>query len=193
MSAPTTSPASIARPLLRVVAEDGTLRLTPGVVRASMDRALADYESGLRARLDAALQCIEADEATRPLGTARDGAAALADRVESARPRLRLAPPPGPEQPATACPPWCVVGVDHEDGDRCHAGDVRRPAGWLDVSLHIGDDDALCLRVGVDSAEGATMNLAEVDELIAGLTRVRAELADALSSYRQPIAAGGAA
>jgi len=55
VSAPTITPASIARPLLRVVAEDGTLHLTPAVVRASMDRALADYESGLRARLDDAL------------------------------------------------------------------------------------------------------------------------------------------
>ncbi|HZR48928.1 MAG TPA: hypothetical protein VFB06_05360 [Streptosporangiaceae bacterium] len=161
-------------PLLRVVTGDGGTSIPAAALERSAEAALADYESGLRARLDAAT-------------------AAAGIYASNTRPRLRLAPPPGPEQPATPCPPWCIIGDEHEHGEHMHSGDVRRPADWLAASLHIDDDDTLSLRIGADSAQDVTLSLAEVDELIEGLTQVRAEFADALAAYRQPTAAGGAA
>jgi hypothetical protein len=173
-------------PLLRVVTADGAVTI-PSVVRErSSERALAEYSEGLRTRLDAALG--DTDYAERAI-------AALAGRDErdtaTRKPKLRLVPPPGPVEPATPCPSWC--DVEHEDADdRFHYGEMRRFAGFF-ACLDIDDHDTLTLEVSADRPERANLDLPEVDELIAGLTRARAELADALRARRLVVLAGGAA
>ncbi len=155
-------------PLLRVVTADGGTSIPTAVLERSSGRALAEYSEGLRARLDAALA--DTDYAERAI-------AALAGRDE---------------RPATRCPAWCAIGEDHEDGDHCHHAQPQRFAGFS-ACLDIDDHDTLTLEVSADRPERANLDLTEVDELIAGLTRARAELADALRARRLVVLAGGAA
>jgi hypothetical protein len=147
-------------------------------------RERGGVDPGFWQRLDEAHAKIAAsnDQAEREL-TAKHG------------PALRLVPPPGPVQPATPCPSWCVVGDSHETGDLYHFGDSKQ-AGPVSHYLDIDDDGAPNVAIGF-GCDPEHLDLDEVDALIAGLTARRAELAELLAGPYAPQAAfrptGGAA
>lgn len=181
VSASRASRAAESAPLLRVVTADGAVTIPSVVLERSAERALADYSAGLRAKVELAASAANTyDLAMLAANTYDTGRAAIA------------APAGQPERPATPCPAWCVVGEEHEDGDRSHYSQARRFVGFS-AHLDIDDQDTLTLEVSADRPERANLDLTEVDELIAGLTRTRAELADALRARRLVVLAGGAA
>lgn len=99
-----------------------------------------------------------------------------AARTSRSRPDyLRVVPEPGPVIPATPCPPWCaLIDGGHDDPtDRFHWGHAAYiGASETGVNPDILEDGTRVVTVRT-FGEGSQLNLAEVDELIAELARVR--------------------
>jgi hypothetical protein len=199
------------------VTADGGLTIPPAVLdRMAADALLANRErlasyAPLIAEIDTLPEPERGYAAAEfavavlaPAGTGSDTLRRMDEAIEAcaaartpevpARGGLRLVPPPGPVQPATPCPPWCVV--EHQDAsDRFHF-DRSDVAGPVSYGVEVGQDDIPSVMISFGS-DPEHLDLDEVDALIAGLIERRSVLA-ALVAERAPLSisqrpTGGAA
>jgi hypothetical protein len=117
----------------------------------------------------------------RRLDVAHAGIAALNDRTErelAAKygPKLWLAPPTVPVQPATPCPSWCVAEHQDDDPDTTHHGDLQW-YGPLGFWLHQKTDGVTAIRMELETGMESEMLDAEQAEQLA------VRLGDALRTY----------
>lgn len=179
---PETAPAV---PALRVVTPGGDTTIPRVVLEASADRALADYEAGLRARLDAAVQSIEIDRDKRETAAQINGTIRRGNLV-------LLADTP-PERRVTECTRWCIVDhTDRHEGGDYHYGHATE-AGPVSLRLDIDACDRATVEIATEHADGDNLTLTDMDELIAALIAARAELAETIAQRTALAAAGGAA
>lgn len=77
-----------------------------------------------------------------------------------------------------ACPAWCSLDHDrHAEGDRSFHYSAYTYAGPVGLCLDLDSDDHATIELRTDDAEGDHLDLTEVDELIAVLTKLRPVLA----------------